>query len=238
MDTKECHQCGKEFSKPGNLARKQWDKKQFCSRACAYESRRTPPKTCEQCGKKFYRAKNRGAAAFRKARFCSHRCHGEFMRKYEEPGEPRRPGRPLMARESKECEVCGTTFYRDRAKSSHAVWAARKYCSPACAYTQRVGSMHPNWKDGGRFAHGEYMATTIRPEHPFFGMAQRTGRILEHRLVLAEHLGRVLRPEETVHHKNGDRSDNRIENLELRAGRHGKGATDAHCPTCTCFADH
>lgn len=51
-----------------------------------------------------------------------------------------------------------------------------------------------------------------RPGHP---MAGKNGYIMEHRLVMSDALGRPLLATENVHHINGVRDDNRIENLEL-----------------------
>jgi hypothetical protein len=50
------------------------------------------------------------------------------------------------------------------------------------------------------------------PEHP---NAAGNGYVLEHRKVMSDHLGRALLQSESVHHVNGDRTDNQLKNLEL-----------------------
>lgn len=49
------------------------------------------------------------------------------------------------------------------------------------------------------------------------------GHEFQHRAVMEKHLGRSLTQEETVHHINGNRQDNRIENLELWSSSHPRG---------------
>jgi hypothetical protein len=60
-----------------------------------------------------------------------------------------------------------------------------------------------------------YNRIQISEDDPFFSMAPKNGQVYEHRLVMAKHIGRPLEEYEVVHHKNGIKTDNRIENLEL-----------------------
>jgi hypothetical protein len=70
----------------------------------------------------------------------------------------------------------------------------------------------PWWKGGRTQMVNGYIMRQVGIDHP---LADKHGRVYEHRLVMAEAVGRKLTRREHVHHINGDRTDNRLKNLML-----------------------
>jgi hypothetical protein len=90
-----------------------------------------------------------------------------------------------------------------------------KYCSRECLYEgfrkfRPKGKNSWAWK-GGKLKIRDY-TKIYKPEHPNCDVK---GYVMEHILVMEKHLGRYLKKEEITHHINGNKSDNRIENLML-----------------------
>jgi hypothetical protein len=99
------------------------------------------------------------------------------------------------------CGLCGKKAYYERTKQKH----------------------FPGRKTIPQLKPGELSTRGLKKEGTYVYIKISEGYQLQHRYVMEQFLGRTLLPTETVHHKNGMRRDNRIENLELWASTHPKG---------------
>lgn len=113
------------------------------------------------------------------------------------------------------CKRCNKT--RELAKDNLCKLVKTNSFTGMCKACQckTLGKDSSNWK-GGRYTNKRgYIIVCIDPSHEFFCMANTSNNVAEHRLVMANHLCRPLKSTEHVHHINGNKSDNRIENLQL-----------------------
>lgn len=146
---------------------------------------------CEQCGK---RTQGR--------RFCTDRCKWTWHNH----------NRTLTPNTFYRCEVCSRKVAKYLTPSAQArQHVVNRFCSRTCAGRWRRGENHPMWR-GGEPVDSDGYVYAMCPGHK---QANARGYVFKHRLVMESHLGRLLRKSEVVHHKNGNRADNRIGNLTL-----------------------
>lgn len=131
------------------------------------------------------------------------------------------------------CPICGKAFH---IKPSRIKKAKEHYCSQKCFYESKResmkgpknhqyglrGKLNSSW-EGGRHLSTYGYIVVYSPQHPF---ARKNDLVFEHRLVAEKYLlteensveingKRYLAPGYVVHHKNGIKTDNRPENLQI-----------------------
>jgi hypothetical protein len=116
------------------------------------------------------------------------------------------PLRPLGTRAPKPQVKC-------QEDSCENIAEKRNWCATHYRQFHRYRSTQPIRKATGRYF--DPRTGYVQVKAPGNPEAKRNGWGFEHRIVMSDHLGRPLWPDEQVHHINGVRDDNRIENLEL-----------------------
>ena len=119
---------------------------------------------------------------------------------------------------SRECN--GKFRGAEYAKHAHKGRAAWTTTSEQSFRQKMSGPLNHAWRGGVtlRRSHGNYLgARYVRTPPDMMPMSTKIGYIMEHRMVMARHLGRMLTRTEVVHHINHNPLDNRLENLMLFA---------------------
>jgi endogenous inhibitor of DNA gyrase (YacG/DUF329 family) len=212
-----CLTCSTPFEVPAT------SKRRYCSTAChppqPYHSRAKRPLMtveCGRCGTEFQRKAWEVEQRKRKgwALYCSVQCRDAVKKG--------RKGEQRVARVTLRCEACDTPFEVAPHESG-----GRRFCSQRCSNIT-VGGRNPTPNTRVMNSHG-YLMVYVPPGERPEGQEKRA-RHPEHRVVMAKMLGRWPTASESVHHINGDRTDNRPENLQLRSGSHSRG----HALRCRC----
>lgn len=197
---------------------------------------------CRNCGKEFETIL--ACIKMGRGKSCSLKCRDEFNRKQR--ARPCRICQKLFngSKRKKCCSIECANIGRSKTKSGKhpphlmGIGFDKKNFIPWNKGTKGIskpnitsfkpgreaprGKDHPSYKGGRKITDYGYIQV-LNPE--------RQGHyIMEHRLIMEQYIGRKLLPNEIIHHKNGIKDDNRIENLEivLKKTHFGK----VQCPHC------
>lgn len=141
-------------------------------------------------------------------------CHGHYLR-WQRTGDVRAHV-PLRRPERDNCSVAGCP------RGAHSAGLCRSHAARQRRHGDPLAGKPFRTVTGeGSLVHGYLWVGVPAAKRHLVPAGRRAD--FEHRLVMAEALGRPLRPDEVVHHRNGDRLDNRIENLELWLTAQPKG---------------
>lgn len=121
-------------------------------------------------------------------------------------------GRPLTPKHRKKLSEANKGKHPNLGKIGRHIKPGEHF-SPATEFKkgQTAGSKNHRW-NGGKTYDGYGYEKILKPNHP---MADSKGYAYTHRYLMSKKLNRIIKKNEIVHHINGDKLDNKIENLEL-----------------------
>lgn len=122
-------------------------------------------------------------------------------------------GRVMLEPKTLICSTCNKEYVPTRMQRYHVRHnkTNRHFCSKKCLCIGRTGAGNPKWRGGKTESNDGYLYI-YRPNHPH---ANKDGCVFEHRLIMEQCLGRYLLPSESIHHIDGDKKNNLIDNLKL-----------------------
>jgi hypothetical protein len=139
---------------------------------------------------------------------------------YSYPSRPRQFCSKSCARTFANLTEANPSFHRDVSGSNNPMYGRGMSGEANPMYGKR-GALAPRWTGGRKVRKDGYVLVAAPADHPYPSYTKPSGAkyILEHRAVMEAALGRYLRPEEVVHHIDGNPSNNRLDNLRLFASQ-------------------